>query len=95
VIPSFTGDGMSIALHSAVLAAEMYLDGNTAPSYHHKLHADLQRGMNLAAFISQAMVTGPGRALAPIGLSLFPNAMQWIARFTRIPDKALSSTPVH
>ena len=30
VIPSFTGDGMSIALHSAFLAAEMYLDGNSA-----------------------------------------------------------------
>ena len=95
VIPSFTGDGMSIALHSAALAAEMYLGGDTASSYHRKLHADLRRGMNLATLLSQGMVTGPGRALAPIGLSLFPNAMQWIARFTRIPDRALASMPMH
>ena len=95
VIPSFTGDGMSIALHSAVLAAEMYLDGDTAHNYHRKLNTDLYRGMKLATLISQAMVTGHGRVLAPIGLSFFPNAMQWIARFTRIPNRALSSTQVH
>ena len=95
VIPSFTGDGMSIALHSAALASEMYLAGDKAPSYHRKLHADLRRGMNLATFLSKGMVTGAGRAVAPIGLSLFPNAMQWIARFTRIPDRALASMPMH
>ena len=37
VIPSFTGDGMSIALHSAVLAAEMYLDGKSADDYVRRL----------------------------------------------------------
>lgn len=95
VIPSFTGDGMAIALHSAAVAAEMYLRGDTAHNYHRKLHTDLHRGMSLATLLSQAMVTGPGRALAPIGLSLFPNAMRWIAESTRIPDRALSSTPVH
>jgi hypothetical protein len=86
---------MSIALHSAALASEMYLAGDKAPGYHRKLHADLRRGMNLATFLSKGMVTGAGRAVAPIGLSLFPNAMQWIARFTRIPDNALASMPMH
>ena len=95
VIPSFTGDGMSIALHSAALAAEMCLSGDTVDRYHRRLHVDLHRGMNLATFISRAMVTGPGRAFAPIGLSLFPNAMQWLARFTRIPEKALASMAIH
>ena len=89
VIPSFTGDGMSIALHSATLAAQMYLAGESADRYHEILHSHLSRGMGLATALSRAMVTGVGRTLAPIGLSIFPGAMHWIARTTRIPQKVL------
>jgi hypothetical protein len=92
VIPSFTGDGMSIALHSATLAAQMYLAGESADQYHEKLHAHLSRGMGLATALSRAMVTGVGRTLAPIGLS-FSQAMHWIARSTRIPQKGLHRAP--
>jgi len=88
-IPSFTGDGMSIALHSASLAAEMYLAGQTADQYQQKLHAHLSRGMGLATALSRTMVSSIGRTLAPFGLSLFPSSMQWIADATRIPDRAL------
>jgi flavin-dependent dehydrogenase len=90
VIPSFTGDGMSIALHSATLAAQMHLAGESAESYHRKLHAHLGRGMSLATILSRAMVTGFGRAMAPIGLAAFPGALRWIASSTRIPEKALN-----
>jgi flavin-dependent dehydrogenase len=89
VIPSFTGDGMSIALHSANLAVQMYLAGASADHYYKTLHAHLNHSMGLATALSRAMVTGAGRALAPIGLSIFPGAMNWIARSTRIPEKAL------
>ena len=92
VIPSFTGDGMSIALHSASLAAQMYLGGASADQYHRTLHAHLSRGMRLATALSRAMVTGPGRALAPVGLAIFPDAMKWIASSTRIPQRALDQT---
>ena len=92
VIPSFTGDGMSIALHSASLAAQMYLGGAKADEYHRTLHAHLSRGMRLATTLSRAMVTGAGRALAPVGLAVFPNAMSWIARSTRIPERALEQS---
>ncbi|MGO9336510.1 MAG: NAD(P)/FAD-dependent oxidoreductase [Terracidiphilus sp.] len=92
VIPSFTGDGMSIALHSASLAAQMYLDGASADEYHHTLHAHLSRGMRLATALSRAMVTDAGRALAPLALAIFPNAMKWIATSTRIPEKALNQS---
>jgi flavin-dependent dehydrogenase len=92
VIPSFTGDGMSIALHSASLAAQMCLGGASAEEYQRTLHAHLSRGMRLATALSRAMVTGAGRALAPMGLAIFPNAMSWIATSTRIPDKALDET---
>jgi flavin-dependent dehydrogenase len=93
VIPSFTGDGMSIALHSAALAAEMYLAGESAPQYSRRLRDQLSRGMSLATLLSRAIVTDPGRNLAPIGLSLFPSAMRWIAASTRIPGQARLANP--
>jgi len=80
---------MSIALHSAALAAEMYLAGESASQYSGRLHAQLSRAMSLATWLSRAMVTGAGRSLALFGLSLFPNAMRWIAASTRIPKQAL------
>jgi len=89
VIPSFTGDGMSIALHSGALAAQKYLAGDSAEQYHRALRAQLGRGMQIATALSRAMVSGVGRTLAPIGLSVFPGAMSWIARSTRVPENAL------
>jgi flavin-dependent dehydrogenase len=89
VIPSFTGDGMSIALHSGALAAQMYIKGVSAEHYHRALELQLKRGMSLATLLSRSMVTTVGRELAPLGLSLVPNAMGWIARATRIPKNAL------
>jgi hypothetical protein len=83
---------MSIALHSAALAAQTYLAGESADHYHKLVHAHLSRGMGLATALSRAMITRAGRTLAPIGLSLFPNAMSLIARSTRIPEKALHQT---
>jgi flavin-dependent dehydrogenase len=91
VIPSFTGDGMSIALHSAALAAQMVLDGKSSSQYHRTLHAHLHRGMSLATLLSRAMVTTPGRTLAPFALSLFPSSIRWIASSTRIPEPALTA----
>jgi flavin-dependent dehydrogenase len=89
VIPSFTGDGMSIALHSAALATEMYLTGNSAEQYNRRLHAQLNRGMDIATCLSRSMITKAGRNLALFGLSVFPDIMRWIASSTRIPKQAI------
>lgn len=89
VIPSFTGDGMSIALHSAALAAASYLGGVSADDYHQQLCTQLNRGMSLSISLSRAIVSPSGRKFAPLALSLFPNAMRWIAASTRIPNRAL------
>jgi hypothetical protein len=86
---------MSIALHSATLAAQMYLSGETAQSYHRQLHAHLSRSMTLATALSRAMVSNFGRTLAPIALSMFPSAMHWIANTTRIPERALRQTRLY
>jgi flavin-dependent dehydrogenase len=85
VIPSFTGDGMSIAMHSATLATRMYVEGKSIDEYHGELHAQLNDGMRLATGLSQTMVTGVGRWLVPVALALNPGIMRWIASSTRIP----------
>jgi flavin-dependent dehydrogenase len=92
VIPSFTGDGMSIALHSGALAAEMFLAGDPAAAYHAALHGQLRSPMRLATALSRAMVTFACRTAAVPAISLYPQAMRWIAARTRIPAKAVLAT---
>ena len=41
VIPSFTGDGMSIALHSAAVAVTVFLAGGSAAAYHCRIRQDI------------------------------------------------------
>lgn len=94
VIPSFTGDGMSIALHSAELASEMFVSGRTPDEYLARLRADLRTGMRIATLLSRAMVTSAGRLLAPAVLSLAPETLSWIAGRTRIPDGALNASQI-
>ena len=89
VIPSFTGDGMAIALHSGALAAEMYLAGKDAAYYESTLKEQLQRGMLTATLLSRAMVSRTGQQLAPVVVPLLPHPIAWIARLTRIPQTAL------
>jgi flavin-dependent dehydrogenase len=89
VIPSFTGDGISIAMHSAALAAGMYLEGRRADEHLLRLKQQLQTRMRFASNLSRMMVTPGGRVVAPVAMSIFPGAMRWIAVSTRIPERAL------
>jgi flavin-dependent dehydrogenase len=91
VIPSFTGDGISIALHSAALAARMFLAGHSAADYNRALRVQLTRSMALATWLSNGAVTSVGRAIALAALTLAPNAMRWVAASTRIPQSSLVS----
>jgi flavin-dependent dehydrogenase len=92
VIPSFTGDGMSIALHTAELASRMFLSGKTPDEYLDCLQTQLHFGMHFATTLSRIMVTSTGRLLAPAFLSLVPGAIGWIANQTRIPARVLQAT---
>jgi len=91
VIPSFTGDGISIALHSGALAAQMFVEGQSAADYNRALRMQLTGPMNLATWLSRAAVTAAGRATALAALTLAPNAMCWVAESTRIPQSSLVS----
>jgi flavin-dependent dehydrogenase len=89
VIPSFTGDGISIALHSAALAAEMFLAGRNAAEYHQRLGRQLRLSMSIATWLSRAAITAIGRTALLPAVSLYPGSIRSVATRTRIPRCAL------
>jgi flavin-dependent dehydrogenase len=89
VIPSFTGDGMAIALHSGALAAEMYRTGAGVEEYQRRLAGQLRRGMRLAAAVSRVMVSPAAQGMVQRLLPVLPRAMRGIAAATRIPPRVL------
>lgn len=60
-MPSFAGDGMSIALHSAVRATETYLAGDHADGYHAAMRRDLTSQFRWGRILSCLISTGIGR----------------------------------
>ena len=82
VIPSFSGDGMSIALHSAFRAVEGMLTGTTSNAYQSQLASELRWQVRLATLVSQVLVGAPRLAAA---LMHAPGVVDRIARHTRVP----------
>ena len=94
VIPSFTGDGMSIALHSGRLAAGMYLQGETAENFQRQLHDELSLQVSLATMLSLAIVRRPYRTLIEAAVRMWPGVLKGVAVRTRIrPEVRLCGTP--
>ncbi len=91
VIPSFTGDGMSIALYSGSLAAEMLLAGASPEAFQQRLHGDLRRQVGFATHLSQALIAQPQRAILEAAVRVWPGAMRHVAARTRISFMNLSS----
>ena len=89
VIPSFTGDGMSIALHSGCLAAAMYLRGETAEQFQGRLHSELSKQVLLATTISRGLVWAPSRRVFGVAVSLWPGVLGVVARATRVSEAAM------
>ncbi len=86
VIPSFTGDGVSIALHTA-FAAVAALPGGDAGAHHAALRRDLSAQVGRAGLLLRAGRAAPG--LAVQAARAWPGALRWIARMTRVPPGAL------
>ena len=84
VIPSFTGDGMSIALYSGRLAAEMLLVGRPSVQFQQELHRTVSHQVGFATLLSRAMTTAPGRLLARTALAAWPQTLARIASHTRL-----------
>jgi flavin-dependent dehydrogenase len=88
VIPSFTGDGISIALHTARCAVAAYLAAEPAPVFQPKLRSALVAQMRLAELAANGLNNAPARAVLPFCLRVWPGVMRVTARLTRVAHDA-------
>ena len=90
VIPSYTGDGMAIALHSGCLAASAYLtDGQAASVYHRRIRQDIVRQIRLASLFYEAGRRPSGQRAILRLCAAWPAVMRYVASLTRIRDRAV------
>jgi flavin-dependent dehydrogenase len=87
VIPSFTGDGISIALHTARRAAAAYLAAEPAPVFQPKLRSAMLPQMRLAEIAADGLSNALARAVLPFCLRVWPGAMRVTARLTRVTQR--------
>jgi menaquinone-9 beta-reductase len=95
VIPSFTGDGLSIALHSACLAAKIHLAAGTAHAFQRRLAHDVTRPVILATLLSHALVRGAGQRALALLARVAPGLVAAVATATRIPRSAIARARPH
>ena len=91
VIPSFTGDGISIALHTARCAVGAYLAAEPAPLFQAKLRSALLTQMRLAQFAADGLNNSFARAVLPFCLRVWPGVMRVTAKLTRVAHNAAVS----
>jgi flavin-dependent dehydrogenase len=89
VIPSFSGDGMSIALHSAHLAARFYLKGASADTFQRTLASQLAWQVGRATFLSRVLVNPNGQLAAQVATRFLRSNLTLGAALTRIPARAI------
>jgi len=91
VIPSFTGDGISIALHTARCAVAAYLVGQPAQQFQVELRSALQAQMRLAEFAADGLNNSFARAVLPFCLRVWPGVMRVTAKLTRVAQGAAAA----
>jgi menaquinone-9 beta-reductase len=89
VIPSFAGDGLGIALHSAHAAAAAYLSGGSAAAFQRRLAADLSVRVKGAALVSRLIVQPWAQGVAAGLARRRPQLLSAAAAWTRIPQRAV------
>jgi flavin-dependent dehydrogenase len=88
VIPSLTGDGMAIALHSGEAAAHAWLTGADPAAYHRALNRTLAPQMSLARGLHMAAMAGPAQGVMVQAARLCPVLLRQAARHTRLRGAA-------
>jgi flavin-dependent dehydrogenase len=95
VIPSFTGDGISVALHTARSAVAAYIAAQPAPLFQAQLRSALLLQMRLAELAAAGLNNRLARAVLPFCLRVWPGVMRVTARLTRVAQQAaVTPTPV-
>jgi flavin-dependent dehydrogenase len=83
VIPSFTGEGVALALRTARLAALQILAGDPAAAYHRAAGRDIRGSMRTARTLARLTAPRLGRRCA-IGLACVPGALPALAQAVRV-----------
>ena len=91
VIPSFAGDGIAIALHSARLAADIYLAGGAAAQFQDRLARDVAAQVRRATWMSRALVHPFGQAGLAAAARVLPDLVVRAAQATRIAPCCIRS----
>ena len=91
VIPSFTGDGMSIALHSAALAATLIGQDASPDALQAAIRRDVAARVTGATLLSLCAVRRPWQSLAVQAARLLPALVAELAAATRVPEPALQA----
>jgi menaquinone-9 beta-reductase len=86
VIPSFTGEGIAIALRSARLAAAAVLAGDGAERYAAALRRDLRGTLRRSRLLAAAIRHRPLRNLG-LGLAALPGVSPVLARLSRLDPR--------
>ena len=84
VIPSFCGDGVSIALHSAFAAVAAQGD---ARAYHRRMRRDVGGPIGRAGTLYRLGQAAP--TLVTAAAQAWPGALRWIARLTRLSQRTV------
>lgn len=84
VIPSFSGDGVAMALYGAALAAQSFLAGRTVAEFQAQLASDVTRGVRLATHLSRAFTWRPTQRLVASLAHGAPFLMRAVAERTRV-----------
>lgn len=87
VIPSFSGDGMSIALHSARQAARAFLRGDTVAMFQERLAADVGAQVARATWASRLFVHRGAQRGLMTAARLAPALLTLGVTLTRVPEK--------
>ena len=88
VVPSFSGDGMSMAFHSAALAVRIFREGGTPQNYHAALRRDVAGPIRSAMALYRFGRFGLGQMILMQALRLWPELMQVAANMTRVARPA-------
>jgi flavin-dependent dehydrogenase len=91
VIPSFAGGGMSLALHSARLAAQFYLAGAGPARFQTRFAADVAARIRHATTLSKLLVHPAGQTIGGAIARHIPGLVGLVARYTRIPPHCVTS----
>jgi flavin-dependent dehydrogenase len=88
VIPSFCGEGIAIALQSAVLAAQYYVAGKSADDFQSSFARRVRAQVKLTTLLSPILTHPRGQALAMILATIAPKLVSQIALRSRAPRLA-------